>query len=111
MRVLFLSEGDAESMVGSFSGTAKLILDHLRSADDSVVTGNCDRTGTARAVAALPLVSVDRRRWSARYHLAEWPSRLRTRKARAHYDRLKGAVDVIFQIGATFRPPGAGRVP
>lgn len=111
MRILLLSEGDAESMVGSFSGISKMILDHLRAAGDTVHTVNCDLTGPARIAAAVPVFSLNRRRWSSRYHLAGWPFRVRSSKAERRYQQLRGGVDVILQIGATFRPPGSGEVP
>jgi hypothetical protein len=88
VRVLFLSEGDAETFAGSFSGTSKSIVDQLRAAGDQVQTGNCDVVGWERAAAALPVFSPQRRRWASRYHLEAWPFAMRTRKARKLFDRF-----------------------
>jgi starch synthase len=110
MRVLLLCEGDAESPSG-FSGSSKSIVDHLRAAGDHVVCANCDLLSWERVAGALPVYSPARARWASRYHLSGWPFRLRSRKAKSHFRALGQNVDVVLQIGATFRAPAAGVVP
>jgi len=110
MNILLLCEGDAESW-DSWSGITKSLVDHLRSAGHTVMSGNVDLNGADRWFAAALTFAVDRRRWGTRFHLTRLPFQLRSRRAArriaAHGERL----DVIVQVGATFQPLGRGTTP
>ncbi|NOT07117.1 MAG: glycosyltransferase family 4 protein [Gemmatimonadales bacterium] len=110
MRILFLAEGNPESSEGSFSGISKSLVDGLRSAGHTVATGDVDLHGTGRILAALPLFSPRRQRWSVRYHSHAWPARLRGRNAARHIE-AHPETEVILQTGATFAPLGRGHRP
>jgi alpha-maltose-1-phosphate synthase len=110
MRIHFLSEGDPESSVASFSGTSKSIIDHLRHAGHSVIASDVDLYGVARVAAALPLFSPVRARWYVRYHSHRWPAFLRSLNA-ARRIKESEDVDAVLQIGATFGPRGRSARP
>jgi len=101
MRILFLCEGSAESW-DSWSGISKSIVDHLRTAGHAVHVRDVDLYGADRWAAAAATLSLDRRRWATRYHLAEVPFRLRSRQARRHIGAMRGRIDLIVQVGSTF---------
>jgi starch synthase len=101
MRILFLCEGSAESW-DSWSGISKSLVDHLRAAGHAVHVRDVDLYGSDRWAAAAATLSLDRRRWATRYHLAEVPFRLRSRQARRHISSMRGRIDLIVQVGSTF---------
>ena len=110
MNILILCEGDAESW-DSWSGIARSLVEHLRAAGHTVMSGDVDLDGVDRWLAAALTFATDRRRWGTRFHLSNLPFQLRSRRAAqriaAHRDRL----DVIVQVGATFQPLGRGTTP
>ncbi|HTI03926.1 MAG TPA: hypothetical protein VL549_01305, partial [Gemmatimonadales bacterium] len=63
MNILLLCEGDAESY-DSWSGIAKSLVDHLRAAGHTVISGDVDLAGADRWLAAAMTFAIDRRRWS-----------------------------------------------
>jgi alpha-maltose-1-phosphate synthase len=110
MRILFLTEGDAQSW-NCWSGTSKSLVDQLRCAGHTVVARDVDLYGTDRLLGAALTFSVNRRRWGTRFHLSESPFRLRSRNAAGHVAAHQGTVDFVLQIGATFQPLGHGTLP
>ena len=110
MRILFLCEGNAESWE-SWSGISKSIVDHLRRAGHTVHVADVDLDGCPRLTAAAATLSLDRRQWATRYHLAAVPFMLRSRRARRHIVAWHGQVDAIVQVGSTFEPYGRGAIP
>ena len=107
MRILFLTEGDAQSW-DCWSGTSKSLVDQLRAAGHTVEARDIDLYGTDRMLGAALAFSLNRRRWGTRFHLGAPSFRLRSRNAARHIAAQRGRVDVILQIGATFEPAGAG---
>jgi starch synthase len=101
MRILFLCEGSAESW-DSWSGISKSLVDHLRAAGHAVHVRDVDLYGSDRWAAAAATLSLDRRRWATRYHLAEVPFRLRSRQARRRISSMRDRIDLIVQVGSTF---------
>lgn len=110
MNILLLCEGDAESY-DSWSGIAKSIVDHLRGAGHTVMSGDVDLVGADRWLAAALTFAVDRRRWGTRYRLSQVPFRLRSRRAARTIAAQEDRLDVIIQVGATFQPLGRGDIP
>jgi hypothetical protein len=108
MRILFLTEGDAQSW-DCWSGTSKSLVDQLRAAGHTVEARDVDLYGTDRMLGAALTFSMNRRRWGTRFHLGAQSFRLRSRNGPSY--RRAADVDVILQIGATFEPPGAGALP
>ena len=110
MRLLVLSEGDADSQERSGSGTPNSVVAHLRKRGHDVVTGDVDLYGVPRLLAAAAAFSPERRRWMVKYHLGGAPFSLRSRNAARHVARRRGRVDAVLQYGATSAPP-RGDVP
>ena len=110
MNILLLCEGDAESY-DSWSGIAKSLVDHLRAAGHTVISGDVDLAGADRWLAAAMTFAVDRRRWSTRYRLSDVPFGLRSRRAARKIAANRERLDVIIQVGATFQPLGRGPTP
>jgi glycosyltransferase involved in cell wall biosynthesis len=110
MRILFLSEGNAESW-DSWSGISKSIVEQLRVAGHAVRVGDVDLYGAERWAAAAATVSLDRRRWATRFHLTEVPFRLRSRQARRLIQEHRDEIDIIVQVGSTFTSQGPYRIP
>jgi len=110
MNILLLCEGDAERMDGSFSGSSKSLLDHLRQAGHKVPTGDTELYGLRWYIAAAATVAPDRRRWGVKFRLGAVPFRMRTRLAARHIASA-GMIDAVLQIGATFQPRSHGRNP
>jgi glycosyltransferase involved in cell wall biosynthesis len=102
VKIALLAEGDPESMVASFSGLTKSLLDALRRRGHEVFTGDADLYGWRRVLAAAPSWSPNRKRWSVRYHALSWPRSLRSARASSIVARLP-QVDAVLQVGATFR--------
>jgi glycosyltransferase involved in cell wall biosynthesis len=102
MRVLFLSEGNAETW-SCWSGTAKSIVDQLRSEGHSVTTADVGLHGLEKGLAAIATMSPNKRRWITQLNLGAAPFVLRSRKANAVVAAHQGRIDVILQIGATFK--------
>ncbi|HXO85525.1 MAG TPA: hypothetical protein VN803_08360, partial [Gemmatimonadales bacterium] len=110
MRILFLTEGDAQSW-DCWSGTSKSLVDQLRAAGHTVDARDVDLYGTDRVLGAALTFSPNRRRWGTRFHLGAPSFRMRSRNAARHIAAQRGAVDVILQIGATFEPQRRGVLP
>lgn len=110
MRILFLTEGDAQSW-DCWSGTSKSLVDQLRAAGHTVDARDVDLYGTDRVLGAALTFSPNRRRWGTRFHLGAPSFRMRSRNAARHIAAQRGAVDVILQIGATFEPERRGVLP
>jgi glycosyltransferase involved in cell wall biosynthesis len=110
LRILLLCEGDAERHV-AFSGIVRSVLVGLRARGHTVVCGDTDLSGLDRYAGALQTFSLDRKRWGVRYRLGGPVFRARTRNAARHVECEASRADVIFQIGATFRPSGHGSTP
>jgi alpha-maltose-1-phosphate synthase len=110
MKILLLCEGDAETAHGSFSGSSKSLVDHLRAAGHEVLSRDVDLYGFRKFAAAAATVGPSRRRWGVRFHLAGIPFRMRSRLAAGHIESA-GPVDAILQIGATFAPVGRKATP
>jgi alpha-maltose-1-phosphate synthase len=110
MRILMLCEGSVESW-DSWSGISKSIVDRLRAEGHTVVAGDIDLYGLARWAAVAATFSRDRRAWTARYHLGAVPFWMRSWRARRHIAAQREPVDVILQIGATFRASSRSGVP
>lgn len=109
MKILLLCEGDAETY-DSWSGISRNVVEQLRDAGHTVVPGDVDLAGPARWIAGATTWHPDRTRWWVRYHLGAIPFRLRSRNAAALIRRHQD-VDLILQIGATFRIPDDVSVP
>ena len=110
MNILFLCEGNAESW-DAWSGICKSIVDQLRADGHSVATGNVDLSGADRWAAAAATVAPSRRRWGTRFHLGSVPFKLRSRRASRYLAAQRSKVDVILQVGATFKVNGAHGIP
>jgi glycosyltransferase involved in cell wall biosynthesis len=110
VNILLLSEGDAEAW-DSWSGISKSLVDHLRLAGHAVETGDVDLYGMDRWLGAALTFAPDRRRWGTRFHLNALPFQLRTRCAARQIAAHRGPLDVILQVGATFRSVGRNRTP
>src|SRR5262245_47192251 len=110
MNLLLLTEGDAERW-DSWSGSAKSVVDHLRLAGHRVTTADVDLYGASRWAAAGLMFSPNRKRWGVRYHLGAPGYRQRTRRAAAAIADIRGDLDCILQIGATFEPAKRGELP
>ena len=110
MNILLLSEGDAEAW-DSWSGISKSLVDHLRLAGHTVETGDVDLYGMDRWLWAALTFAADRRRWGTRFHLTALPFHLRSRRAARRIAAHRGRLDVILQVGATFRPVGRNGTP
>lgn len=109
MRLLFLCQGNPET-ADSWSGVNRSVLGELRRRGHTVIPGDVELAGADRFRVAARTFSPRRRRWWARYHLAKPGFRARSRKAAAHV-AAAGPVDLVLQIGATFRTPRLPRVP
>jgi len=110
MRILFLTEGDAQSW-DCWSGTSKSLVDQLRASGHTVEARDVDLYGADRVLGAALTFSPNRRRWGTRFHLGTPSFRLRSRNAALHFAAQRGAVDVILQIGATFGLERRGAIP
>jgi glycosyltransferase involved in cell wall biosynthesis len=106
VRILFLCEGNAETS-DSWSGVSLSVVEHLRSLGHDVVTGDVDVYGWHRARVALSTFALGRRRWWVRYHLLGPGFRARSARAARLLLRHGDGVDIVFQVGATFRVPHA----
>ncbi len=109
-RVLYLSEGDAETH-DSWSGVSRSILEHLRSAGYSVRAGDADLYGAARWWTALRSFGLPMRRWWVKYHLGASAFAARSAACAKIIAARRGTADVILQIGATFAIPPDERTP
>lgn len=108
LRVLLLSEGDAETW-DCWSGSCRSLVEHLRADGNVVRCGDVDLRGWDRAFVAWRTVTRTRRRWWVNFHLGADGFRARSRRAQSLMDRHAHEVDAVLQIGATFSlrtPPG-----
>lgn len=103
-RVLFVSEGDAETH-DSWSGVSRSVVTHLRDADHEVRVADADLYGAARLRVALRTLALPRKRWWVRYHLHASAFRARSEAARRAAAGAGDGADVVLQVGATFAPP------
>lgn len=110
MNILLLCEGNAETR-DSWSGVSKSVLEHLRAAGHTVIPGDVDLYGFERMAVAARTPARSRRRWWVRYHLDVPGFRARSAHAYERLQALGGDVDVILQVGATFRVPDTGDIP
>ncbi|TVP54483.1 MAG: glycosyltransferase family 1 protein [Gemmatimonadales bacterium] len=102
LKILFLCEGDAETH-DSWSGISRSLVVHLRRAGHSVVPGDADLYGMDRILAGIRAFSPRLDRWRMRHRLSAAAFSARSRKAARHVARHAGEVDLILQVGATFR--------
>lgn len=105
MKILILSEGDAEAW-DSWSGITTSLIATLRSRGHTVIAGDIDLYGWSRRIAMALSFSPNLQRWRSGYHLGAAAFRLRTRNAR-RLIRMHPDAELILQIGATFTPEGA----
>jgi glycosyltransferase involved in cell wall biosynthesis len=104
MKILLLCEGNAET-TDSWSGVSQSVVRQLRSVGHTVVTGDVDLYGVERGLVAARTVHRQRRRWWVRYHLGGAGFRARSAQAARRIRELGAGVDLILQVGATFRIP------
>ena len=106
-----LAEGDPETLHGSFSGITHSLLLGLRAAGHHVISSDVDLRGFNRYVGAALTFSPNRQRWGVKYRLFPAASRLRSAKAdRIIAERIQG-LNLILQIGATFRTVAHPNIP
>lgn len=110
-RIAVVCEGDAESPDRAWSGIVYSVVRELRALGHVVIPVDAELYGTRRVLAAARSFSPDRARWKARFHFGGAAFEARSRRAAAAFRRIRGDVDAILQIGATFRTPGAGTHP
>ena len=110
MRIAMVCEGNAEVSGGSWSGSSKSLLTHLRSLGHTVDTVDADLYGVRRAAAAIASFSPSRKRWAVKFHLGPAGFGARSRRASTGVSKMTQP-DAILQIGATFLPTARGDVP
>ena len=110
MNILFLCEGDPETH-DSWSGVSQSIVTHLRALGHTVIPGDVDLYGAARVRVLARTVAMPRKRWWVRYHLNGAAFEARSARAAAHVRAAGSDIDVILQIGATFRVPEDTKAP
>jgi len=108
-RIAFVCEGDAEG--DAFSGSAKSMVDHLRALGHTIYPINVRPSKFLLLLIAAREFSLNRSRWRARYRFGHLAHQIRSTIARRALASLREEVDLVFQIGATFAPPSAGRIP
>lgn len=104
MRLLFLSEGDAERSAASGSGTPQSVVAGLRALGHQVRTGDADLHGVSKVIGAATAFALRRDRWAVRYHVLGVPFALRSRAAKRAVSRHGAGLDAVVQYGATFHP-------
>ena len=104
LRIHMLAEGDAESW-DSWSGISKSLVTHLRQRGHEVIVSDVDLYGLERFWVALGELAANRKRWWVKYHLNARPFLHRSRRAAQAVSKVGGEVDLILQIGATFKVP------
>lgn len=109
-RILLLTLGDAETW-DSWSGSSKSLVDHLRAAGHSVECSNVELEGWRRWRTAFATFHRQPDRWRARFHFGREGFAARSHRAQAAVDHAADRVDVILQIGATFRVSPPMRTP
>jgi glycosyltransferase involved in cell wall biosynthesis len=110
MRILLLCEGDAETW-DSWSGLSRSVVDHLRADGHTVVCGDVDVKGASKYYTAARTFSPNRTRWWVRYHLGKVGFAARSRRAASILKKFESQVDVVLQVGATFKLPETSRTP
>ncbi len=108
-RIAYICEGDAEK--DAFSGTAKSMVDHLRALGHTIYTIDVRPPKFWRILIAIKEFSLDRNRWRARFRYGNFAYQVRSAIAREKLAALSEKVDLMFQVGATFTPPGSGQIP
>lgn len=108
LKILLLCEGDAETR-DSWSGVSRSVVIHLRARGHEVLSGDVDLYGAPRWLNALRTLRPSLPRWRMRYRLHGPSFRARSRIAERHLAGAPGDIDLILQVGATFRvaDPGA----
>lgn len=107
-RIALACEGDAESPDRAWSGIVYSVVRELRALGHRVLPLDAELYGSRRVIAAARSFSLDRARWKARFHFGASAFEARSRRAESAFRGVRDEVDVILQIGATFRPPGRG---
>lgn len=110
-RIAVVCEGDAESPDKAWSGIVFSLVRELRAIGHPVLTLDSELYGARRVVVAARSWAADRERWKAQYLFGGAAFEARSRRAEAAFRTIAGEVDVILQVGATFRPPGRGSHP
>lgn len=110
MNILLLCEGDAET-TDSWSGVSQSVVRALRRQGHTVRTADVEPAGVRRLNLALRTVSATRRRWWVRFHLGRRGFLARSALAARRIGEAGEDVDVILQIGATFRVPHDCAIP
>lgn len=102
MRILFLCEGDAETH-DSWSGVSRSLVRHLREAGHQVIAEDVDLHGATRVVTAFRSLSPRLARWRMRHRLGAQGFAARSALADESFRRHRDQVDLVLQVGATFR--------
>ena len=110
MRILLLCQGNPETL-DSWSGSTFRLLHALRAAGHTVIPGDVEPAGIKRWDVAARSFSPDRRRWWVRFTLGEAGFGVRSERAARHVDRHRSRIDLILQIGATFRVKNREDIP
>ena len=105
-----VSEGNAESPDGAFSGIAWMMLDQFRKLGLSITTIDAELYGWRRGLVAARTVSRRRSAWRARFHVGPEAFRARSLRAATIFEPFAATTDVVYQIGAALQPPG-GTIP
>jgi glycosyltransferase involved in cell wall biosynthesis len=109
--IALVCEGDAESYDKAFSGSAKSLLDHLRSIGHSVVALDVKLRHPIRGIVALRSFALRRAVWQAQFRRGRPGFWARSRRAECLFQRLNTPIDYVLQIGAGFIPPGLRKIP
>jgi glycosyltransferase involved in cell wall biosynthesis len=104
-RLLFLSEGDPETL-DSWSGVSFHLIQALRKKGYEISGRDISERGLLRALAIASSWAPSRRRWAARYHFGSIGFAARTWRARRQLRHGSAPWDAIVQIGATFDTTG-----
>lgn len=110
MRILLLCQGDPETL-DSWSGSTYSLLHALRRDGYTVIPGNVEPGNLQRWRVAARAFSPSRRRWWVRFTLGRAGFQARSSLAAEHVRRHGADVDLILQIGATFRVPEGTPLP
>lgn len=110
-RIAVVCEGDAESPDKAWSGIVHSLVRELRDIGHPVLTLDAELYRARRVLVAARSWASDRERWKAQYLFGRAAFEARSRRAEAAFRSAAPTVDVILQIGATFRPPGRGSHP
>ena len=110
-RIAVACEGDAESPDRAWSGIVFSVVRELRAIGHRVTAIDAELYGARRVLLAARAFSPVATRRRARYRFGRAAFEARSRVAEAGFRAIQRDVDVILQIGATFRTPGRGSHP